>query len=113
RAAPRGARAAFAGASARSRPGAMTPSDSRIGSASGDPGQEIQYRLTPRPPRSARGQQRSRALGPGLDVHGFAPLETYPDARRLDLRVSARDPFGRWLLRLPPQRARATLVGAS
>jgi hypothetical protein len=45
-----------------------------------------------------------------MDVHGFAPLASYPDARRLDLHASARDPFGRWIVRLPRQRSGATLI---
>jgi hypothetical protein len=76
-----------------------------------DPGsQEIQYRLARRPLQGRPGGHRSRAPGPGLDVHGFAPLTNYPDARRLDLRVSARDPFGHWIVRLPRQRSSATLM---
>lgn len=72
--------------------------------------QEILYRLARRPLQGRPGQHRSRAPGPGLDVHGFAPLATYADARRIDLHVSARDPFGRWIVRLPRQRSGATLI---
>ena len=73
-------------------------------------GREIHYRLARRPSHGRPGQHRSRAPGPGLDVHGFAPLVAYPDARRLDLHVSARDAFGRWIVRLPRQRSSATLI---
>jgi hypothetical protein len=73
-------------------------------------GQEILYRLARRPLNSRPGQHRSRALGPGLDPHGLAPLATYPDARRLDLHASARDPFGHWIVRLPRQRSNTTLI---
>jgi len=45
-----------------------------------------------------------------MDVHVFAPLIAHPDARRLDLHASARDPFGQWVVRLPRQRSGATLV---
>jgi hypothetical protein len=45
-----------------------------------------------------------------MDVRGFAPLASYPDARRLDLHASASDPFGRWIVRLPRQRSSATLI---
>jgi len=72
--------------------------------------QEILYRLARRPRQGRPGQHRSRAPGPGLDVHGFAPLAAHPDARRLDLHVSARDPFGHWMVRLPRQRSGATLI---
>jgi len=76
----------------------------------GTPAQEIQYRLARRPLRGRPGPHRSRAPGPGLDVHAFAPLAAHPDARRLDLPVSARDPFGQWIVRLPRQRSGVTLV---
>jgi hypothetical protein len=72
--------------------------------------QEILYRLARRPLQGRPGQHRSRAPGPGMDVHGFAALTMYPDARRLDLHASARDPFGRWIVRLPRQRSSATLI---
>lgn len=71
---------------------------------------EVLYRLRSRPLQGRPGQHRSRALGAGLDVHGFATLASYPDARRIDLHLSARDPFGRWLVRVPRQRSAATLV---
>ena len=72
--------------------------------------QEILYRLGRRPLQSRPGQHRSRAPGAGLDVHGFAPLAAYPDARRLDVHASARDPFHQWIVRLPRQRSAATLI---
>jgi hypothetical protein len=71
---------------------------------------EIQYRLARKPLRGRPGQHRSRAPGPGLEVHAFAPLSSHPDARRLDLHASARDPFGHWIVRLPRQRSGATLA---
>jgi hypothetical protein len=78
--------------------------------SSGGMGQEVLYRLARRPLHGRPGQHRSRAMGPGLDPHGFAPLATYPDTRRLDLHVSARDPFGHWIVRLPRQRSNAALI---
>ncbi len=72
--------------------------------------QEVQYRLARRPLRGWPGPHRSRAAGPGLEVQSFALLSAYPDARRLDVRASARDPFGNWIVRLPRQRSGATLV---
>jgi Mg-chelatase subunit ChlD len=83
--------------------------DDLAGRAAGS-GQEILYRLARRPLHGRPGQHRSRALGPGLDPHGFAPLATYPDARRLDLHLSSRDPFGQWIVRLPRQRSSTTLI---
>jgi len=72
--------------------------------------QEVLYRLARRPTRGWPGQHRSRAPGPGLDLHAFAPLWSYPDARRLDLHQSARDPYGNWSVRLPRQRSGVTLA---
>lgn len=72
--------------------------------------QDIHYRLARRPVRGWPGQHRSRAPGPGLDVHAFAPLSQHADARRLDIHVSARDPFARWIVRLPRQRSGITLI---
>jgi hypothetical protein len=88
----------------------VTASRNRVAAGAGNSGQDILYRLARRPVHSRPGQHRSLSPGPGLDVHGFAPLATYPDARRLDLRLSARDPFGRWIVRLPRQRSSATLM---
>ncbi len=84
-----------------------------VGAGNGSAGevrQEILYRLARWPRHGRPGQHRSYAPGPGLDVHGFAPLTAHPDARRLDVHVSARDPFGQWVVRLPRQRSSATLV---
>jgi hypothetical protein len=83
--------------------------DGLQGQRAGD-GQEILYRLGRRPLHSRPGQHRSRALGPGLDPYGFAPLAAFPDARRLDVHASSRDPFGQWIVRLPRQRSSATLI---
>ncbi len=88
----------------------MTTVDNRAGDGAGNDGQEILYRLARHPLHGRPGQHRSDAPGPGLDAHGFAPMATYPDARRLDVHVSARDPFGRWIVRLPRQRSSATLM---
>lgn len=76
----------------------------------GSPSREILYRLARGPLHGRPGPHRSRAPGPGLDVHGLAPLATYADARRIDLHASARDPFGHWIVRLPRQRSSATLI---
>ncbi len=77
---------------------------------SGSVGEEIQYRLARQPLQGRPGQHRSRAPGPGLEVHGLAALAIYPDARRLDVHASARDPFGQWIVRLPRQRSSVTLM---
>jgi hypothetical protein len=51
--------------------------------------------------RPARTRARSGACG--LEFHGLASLLSSGDPRRLDLRASARDPFGQLLVRLYTQ----------
>ena len=80
------------------------------GDRAADAGRDIQYRLARRPLHGRPGQHRSRAPGPGLEVHGLAALSAYPDVRRLDVHASARDPFGQWIVRLPRQRSSVTLM---
>ncbi len=41
----------------------------------------------------------------GLEFRGHAPLVQVPDARRLDVRASLRDPFRQWRVRVYSQRA--------
>lgn len=70
---------------------------------------EVWYRLS----QPARGQHpghhRSRGAGAGFEFRDHVPLLDAPDARRLDLHASLRDPFGRWLVRRFEER-RATTV---
>jgi Mg-chelatase subunit ChlD len=55
------------------------------------------------------GSHRSRGGSAGFEFRGHAALQDVPDARRLDLHASLRDPFGRWLVRLNSER-RAIVV---
>ena len=65
--------------------------------ASGIP--EIFYRLA-RPARGRMpGAHRSSGGDGGFEFRSHAPLQDVPDARRLDLLASLRDPFGQWLVR--------------
>jgi hypothetical protein len=41
----------------------------------------------------------------GLEFRRHAPLQQVPDARRLDVRASLRDPFRQWQVRVYSQRA--------
>ena len=50
------------------------------------------------------GHHRSSRGDGGFEFRGHAPLADAPDARRLDLHASLRDPFGRWLVRVASQR---------
>jgi uncharacterized protein (DUF58 family) len=51
------------------------------------------------------GHHRSLSAGPGLEFRGHAPLMSAPDARRIDLRASLKDPFGQWIVRTFRQRS--------
>jgi hypothetical protein len=55
------------------------------------------------------GAHRSRGGSAGFEFRGHAALHDVPDARRLDIHASLRDPFGRWLVRLNSER-RAIVV---
>ena len=50
------------------------------------------------------GSHRSRRGEHGLEYRGQAPLRVAPDARRIDLFASLRDPFGQWLVRVFDER---------
>jgi uncharacterized protein (DUF58 family) len=50
------------------------------------------------------GHHRSRGGDTGFEFRGHAALQDAPDARRLDLHASLRDPFGHWMVRLHSER---------
>lgn len=50
------------------------------------------------------GHHRSRLGDSGQEFRSHVPLQDAPDARRLDLLASLRDPFGQWLVRLSSER---------
>lgn len=45
------------------------------------------------------GVHSSRSIGSGSEFHDFVPFERHPDGRRIDVRASARDPYGRLQVR--------------
>lgn len=65
---------------------------------------ELHYRLAGAARGQFPGHHRSRHGGNGFEFRGHAHLHDAPDARRLDLHASLRDPFGRWIVRLHNQR---------
>jgi hypothetical protein len=65
---------------------------------------ELHYRSSGAARGPFPGQHRSRRGDSGFEFRGHADLFDAPDARRLDLHASLRDPFGRWLVRLNSQR---------
>jgi uncharacterized protein (DUF58 family) len=56
------------------------------------------------------GQHRSTRGSGGIEFRGHVPLLDAPDARRLDLHASLRDPFGQWRVRVHSQRKAMPVV---
>ncbi len=69
----------------------------------------IPYRLHWRSPSSRPGAHGGRQLGAGGAFRGFAPLMDYPDPRRIDVRMTLRDPFGSLHVRRFEQRSATTV----
>ena len=64
---------------------------------------EIHYRIAGTVSGLFPGHHRSRGGDSGFEFRGHAALHDAPDARRLDLHASLRDPFGGWIVRLHSQ----------
>lgn len=71
---------------------------------------EVAYRIAWRATGVRAGSHRSRVPGSGDDFQGLALLREGADARRLDLRASATDPWGRPWVRQYRQRSRVPVV---
>jgi uncharacterized protein (DUF58 family) len=69
------------------------------------PATELHYRLSWRTRSLYPGAHQGVQRGAGFELHGLTPLLSGGDPRRLDLRASARDPFGRLLVRTYLQRS--------
>ena len=61
---------------------------------------EVHYRLAGPAGGGFPGHHRSRSGEGGFEFRRHAALADAPDARRLDLHASLRDPFGQWRVRL-------------
>jgi uncharacterized protein (DUF58 family) len=71
---------------------------------------EVHYRLTA-PARGAHpGQHRSHSGHSGMEFRSHAAWIDAPQARRVDVLASLRDPHERWLVRLQNQRLAAPVV---
>jgi uncharacterized protein (DUF58 family) len=66
---------------------------------------EFHYRIRWRSRSPYPGYHPSTQAGAGFELRGHAPLQSYPDPRRLDLHASLRDPFEQWLVRTYRQRS--------
>lgn len=65
---------------------------------------ELHYRIAGAATGLFPGAHRSRTGDAGFEFRGHAALQDAPDARRLDLHASLRDPFGNWMVRLHSER---------
>ncbi len=65
---------------------------------------ELHYRIAGAASGLFPGAHRSRSGDAGFEFRGHAALQDAPDARRLDLHASLRDPFGNWIVRLHSER---------
>ncbi len=66
--------------------------------------EEFHYKISWRARGSLPGHHRSLATGDAIEFRGHAPLLSYPDPRRLDLRASLRDPLEQLQVRVYRQR---------
>jgi uncharacterized protein (DUF58 family) len=71
---------------------------------------ELHYRIAGAARGHFPGHHRSRGGDTGLEFRGHVPLIDAPDARRLDLHASLRNPFGDWLVRVHSQRIAIPVV---
>ncbi|HSI58490.1 MAG TPA: DUF58 domain-containing protein [Ideonella sp.] len=72
--------------------------------------EELAYRIRWRASAVQPGSHRSRVAGAGEEFRGVAPLTEGRDARRIDLRASIADPFGRPWVREFRQRSRVPVM---
>ncbi|MCW8179741.1 DUF58 domain-containing protein [Verminephrobacter eiseniae] len=72
--------------------------------------EELAYRIRWRAADVHPGSHRSRVAGSGEEFRGVVPLAVGRDARRIDLRASVADPFGRPWVREFRQRSRIPVV---
>jgi uncharacterized protein (DUF58 family) len=77
--------------------------------SSGSPPPDVPYRLPWRSLGVRAGAHRGKLEGAGGFFHDLAPLMQRPDPRRIDLRVSARDPFEGLFVRRFEQRTAVTV----
>lgn len=75
--------------------------DNHLNNVSSDPavGMDLSYSLRWRVRSVYPGAHRGTGSGSSGILRGLLPFHRSPDARRLDLRHSLRDPFGQWHVR--------------
>jgi len=70
---------------------------------------EISYRIRWSPSQYGHGAHRARHYGADGDFFDYVPFWRQPDARRIDLRQSLRNPFGEIYVRQSEQRSRISV----
>ena len=71
---------------------------------------EVHYKLSASASGAHPGQHRSHSGHSGLEFRSHAALIDAPQARRIDVLASLRDPHERWLVRLNSQRLAAPVA---
>ena len=66
---------------------------------------EFHYRVSWRVGGYRPGHHPSRRSGGGFEFKGYAPLLAAPDARRVDIYASLRNPFEQWVVRVYHQKS--------
>lgn len=74
------------------------------------PTPEFHYRIDGPAGGAFPGHHRSHGGDGGHEFRSHAPLHDAPDARRLDLHATLRDPFGNWIVRRFSQRKSIPVV---
>ena len=74
------------------------------------PIRELHYRIGGAVTGLFPGAHRSRSGDAGFEFRGLAALHDAPDARRLDLHASLRDPFDGWIVRRSSERRSIPVV---
>lgn len=70
---------------------------------------EIIYSIRWSPSQHTYGAHRARQNGTNVNFRDYVPFWNQPDARRIDLRQSLRDPFGEIYVRQSEQRSRIAI----
>jgi uncharacterized protein (DUF58 family) len=73
----------------------------------------VDYAVRWRPGQTMAGRHSSRMAGPGGHFRGCRPFWQAPDARKIDVRRSAMDPFGETMVRQTDDRVSIAVVVAA
>ena len=71
---------------------------------------ELHYRIAGTARGHFPGHHRGRQGDSGQEFRSHVPLLAAPDARRIDVHASLRNPYGDWLVRVHSQRSAIAVV---